>query len=40
MTALIVKLEAQKIGEGGGVLARRNQREAENSYDNGKEEES
>lgn len=29
MTALVVKLAAQKIGEGGGVRARRQRRDAE-----------
>ena len=29
MTALIIKLPAQKIGEGGGVLARRQLRDSE-----------
>ena len=29
MTILVVKLEAQRIGEGGGVAARRERREAE-----------
>ena len=29
MTALVVKMEAQKIGSGGGVMARRQLREAE-----------
>jgi hypothetical protein len=28
MTTLIVKFKAQQIGQGGGVLARRNQRDA------------
>jgi hypothetical protein len=27
MTALVVKMDAQKIGEGGGVMARRQKRE-------------
>lgn len=27
MTALVVKMNAQKIGEGGGVMARRQKRE-------------
>lgn len=31
MTALVVKLAAQKIGEGGGVLARRQLRDAESA---------
>lgn len=30
MTALVVKLAAQKVGEGGGVLARRQLRDTEN----------
>jgi hypothetical protein len=29
MTALVVKLGAQKVGQGGGVLARRQLRDAE-----------
>jgi len=29
MTALVIKLDAQKVGDGGGVLARRQQRDAE-----------
>jgi len=29
MTALVIKMEAQKIGSGGGVMARRQLREAE-----------
>jgi len=36
MTTLIVKFPAQKIGEGGGVLARRQRRQA--AEDEGKEE--
>ena len=36
MTALVVKMDAQKIGEGGGVMARRQQREAEAEEENGK----
>ena len=30
MTVLVVKLTAQKIGDGGGILARRHLRAAEN----------
>jgi len=29
MTALVIKLDAQKVGDGGGVSARRQQRDAE-----------
>jgi hypothetical protein len=29
MTVLIVKLEGQKIGQGGGIVARRQRRESE-----------
>ena len=29
MTALVIKFDAQKVGDGGGVLARRQQRESE-----------
>lgn len=29
MTALVVKMNAQKIGDGGGVMARRQKREEE-----------
>lgn len=31
MTALVVKLAAQQIGQGGGVLARRQSRDSDNS---------
>jgi hypothetical protein len=37
MTALVVKLAAQKIGTGGGVLARRQLRDAENGDTNNRE---
>ena len=33
MTALVVKFEAQKIGEGGGVLARRQERDDQMKVD-------
>ena len=33
MTALVVKFEAQKIGEGGGVLARRKERDDQMKVD-------
>jgi hypothetical protein len=35
MTVLIVKLPAQKIGEGGGVLARRQLRDSESGGTSG-----
>ncbi len=35
MTTLVIKMEAQKIGDGGGVMARRQQREAETNDENG-----
>jgi hypothetical protein len=38
MTALIIKLESQKNGEGGGVMARRQLREAEQAQKQQKKE--
>jgi serine/threonine protein phosphatase PrpC len=35
MTTLVIKMEAQKIGDGGGVMARRQQRDSEANDDNG-----
>jgi hypothetical protein len=33
MTALVVQLAAQKVGSGGGIMARRQLREAEHNVD-------
>ena len=35
MTALVIKFDAQKVGDGGGVLARRQQRESESNENKG-----
>ena len=40
MTALVVKFEAQKVGEGGGVMARRQERDDQMKVDEAGEEQS
>jgi hypothetical protein len=40
MTALVVKFKAQKIGEGGGVMARRVERDDRMNVDEGRAEKS